>query len=80
VPRLQTVLRKLLVLPIRTYRVILSPLFPPACRFYPSCSAYSEEAVLTHGLVRGSLLAGRRLLRCHPWSAPGVDPVPTVSR
>lgn len=68
------------MLPIRGYRLVLSPLLPPACRFYPSCSEYAEEAVLVHGAVRGFWLAALRLLRCHPWSAAGVDPVPSASR
>jgi putative membrane protein insertion efficiency factor len=68
------------VLPVRGYRVVVSPLVPPACRFYPSCSRYAEAAVLTHGIVRGVWLAMRRLLRCHPWSEIDVDPVPTGPR
>ncbi|MGH8892072.1 MAG: membrane protein insertion efficiency factor YidD [Actinomycetes bacterium] len=66
----------ILVLPIRAYQVVLSPLLGPRCRFYPSCSAYAVEALRTHGPVRGTLLAGRRLLRCHPWNPGGIDPVP----
>jgi len=76
----RTLVRTLAVLPARGYRVAISPLFPPACRFYPSCSRYAEEAVLSHGIVRGGWLAMRRLLRCHPWSEIDVDPVPTASR
>lgn len=68
------------MLPIRIYRLALSPLLPPACRFHPSCSEYAEEAVLVHGMARGLWLAARRLLRCHPWSEPGVDQVPAASR
>ncbi|MCC6763314.1 MAG: membrane protein insertion efficiency factor YidD [Deltaproteobacteria bacterium] len=68
------------VLPIRIYRRVLSPLLPPACRFYPTCSEYAEEAVLVHGAARGAWLAARRLLRCHPWSVAGVDPVPGSPR
>lgn len=69
-------LRRLAVLPIRFYQWVLSPLLPPSCRFTPTCSAYAIEAVLTHGIFRGSWLALRRILRCHPWSAGGYDPVP----
>ncbi|WP_370950487.1 membrane protein insertion efficiency factor YidD [Amycolatopsis sp. cg5] len=65
-----------LLLPIRFYRKVISPFFPPACRFYPSCSAYAVEALTRHGAARGSYLAARRLLRCGPWTPPGRDPVP----
>jgi putative membrane protein insertion efficiency factor len=66
----------LLVLPIRAYQLLVSPLLGPRCRFYPSCSAYAVEALRTHGPLRGTLLAGWRLLRCHPWNPGGLDPVP----
>lgn len=71
---------RLLVLLIRGYQVAISPLLGPRCRFYPSCSAYAVEALRTHGALRGSWLAGRRLLRCHPWNPGGLDPVPPTSR
>ncbi len=58
------------------YKKFVSPLLPPACRFTPTCSEYAREAVLRHGLTRGLALAGRRLLRCHPFHAGGHDPVP----
>lgn len=58
------------------YRIVVSPLLGPRCRFYPSCSAYALEAVQVHGAVRGSWLALRRLSRCHPFHPGGVDPVP----
>jgi putative membrane protein insertion efficiency factor len=61
---------------IRGYRLVISPLLPPSCRFYPSCSAYALEAVQVHGALRGSWLAVRRLSRCHPFHAGGLDPVP----
>lgn len=61
---------------IRLYQLTISPLLGPVCRFYPSCSRYGYEAVRVHGAVRGSYLAARRLLRCHPWNPGGVDPVP----
>jgi putative membrane protein insertion efficiency factor len=66
----------LLVLPIRVYQRVLSPLLGPRCRFYPSCSEYAIEALTTHGPVKGLGLAGWRLLRCHPWNPGGLDPVP----
>lgn len=61
---------------VRGYRFLLSPLLPPACRFHPSCSRYAIEALELHGAWRGSYLAVRRLLRCHPFHAGGHDPVP----
>ena len=61
---------------LRAYRRWVSPLYPPVCRFYPSCSAYALEAVAKHGAVKGSWLAMRRILRCHPFRAGGYDPVP----
>lgn len=65
-----------LVLPIRLYQRFLSPFTPPTCRFRPTCSAYAVEALRTHGLARGLYLSVRRILRCHPFSEPGPDPVP----
>lgn len=59
----------------RTYRAVRS-VFPPSCRFAPSCSEYAEDAIRLHGWMRGSGLALRRLLRCHPWSEGGWEPVP----
>jgi putative membrane protein insertion efficiency factor len=61
---------------LKVYRLVISPLYGDVCRYYPSCSAYALRAVGVHGAVKGSWLAGRRLLRCHPWAAGGYDPVP----
>ena len=61
---------------IRAYQLIVAPILPPSCRFYPSCSHYAAEAVTRHGPRRGLGLALRRLLRCHPWGGNGYDPVP----
>jgi hypothetical protein len=58
------------------YQHLISPLTPPSCRYYPSCSQYAVIAITRHGAVRGSWLAVRRLARCHPWAAGGVDDVP----
>ncbi len=69
-------LKKALLLLIVAYQRLLSPLLPPRCRFYPSCSQYAREALGKHGLGRGLLLTLMRLLRCHPWHPGGIDPVP----
>ncbi|HET9147613.1 MAG TPA: membrane protein insertion efficiency factor YidD [Acetobacteraceae bacterium] len=61
---------------VRLYQLTLSPLMGGQCRFYPSCSAYALEAFASHGAARGAILAGRRVLRCHPWNPGGYDPVP----
>ncbi len=64
---------------IEGYRLLLSPFFGTQCRYYPTCSAYAREAIETHGTARGTWLAVKRVLRCHPWHAGGVDPVPPRS-
>jgi uncharacterized protein len=66
----------LLRLLVRAYQRLVSPLLPPACRFHPTCSAYAATALQRHGALKGSWLALRRLLRCHPFHEGGVDPVP----
>ena len=63
---------------VRAYRYFISPLLPPACRFYPSCSAYAEQALREHGALSGGWLAARRVCRCGPWHSGGFDPVPEV--
>jgi len=60
---------------LRVYKFALSPMFPPACRYVPSCSDYSMEAVERYGAIRGSALAVWRILRCHPFAKGGYDPV-----
>ncbi|HUQ61248.1 MULTISPECIES: membrane protein insertion efficiency factor YidD [unclassified Lentzea] len=67
---------KVALLPVHFYRKFVSPLLPPTCRFYPSCSAYAVEALTVHGALRGTWLTIRRLLRCGPWHPGGLDPVP----
>jgi hypothetical protein len=69
-------MRSVAVALIRCYQLALSPLLPPACRFYPSCSNYALDAVREHGALRGGWLALRRLARCNPWHPGGVDFVP----
>ena len=61
---------------LKVYRLVISPLYGQVCRYYPSCSAYALRAVETHGAIRGSWLAVRRVGRCHPWTPGGYDPVP----
>ncbi len=61
---------------IKFYKIFISPLLPPRCRFYPSCSSYGLEAIQLHGAVKGSYLTIKRLLKCHPFHEGGIDPVP----
>lgn len=69
-------MRWLLIFLVRGYQVVISPLLPPTCRFYPSCSAYAVEALERYGAWRGGKLTLRRLGRCHPFHPGGYDPVP----
>lgn len=61
---------------IRIYQLVISPLFPAHCRYWPTCSAYAGAAVRKHGAVTGAWLGVRRIARCHPWGGSGYDPVP----
>lgn len=65
---------------LRIYKTVVSPLLPPACRFYPSCSNYAIDAIARFGALRGSAMALYRLARCHPWHPGGVDFVPGTER
>jgi hypothetical protein len=69
-------MKTLLIVAIRLYQKFISPLLPPSCRFYPSCSEYACQALAKYGALKGLGLAAKRLLRCHPWHAGGLDPVP----
>lgn len=69
-------MNRLLVGLLRAYQLLLSPMLGQNCRFYPSCSNYAIEALRGHGAARGSLLALRRVCKCHPWNDGGLDPVP----
>jgi putative membrane protein insertion efficiency factor len=69
-------MRASLLFLIALYQRLISPLFGPRCRFYPSCSHYTAEALQKHGIVRGGVLAVRRITRCHPLNPGGYDPVP----
>lgn len=66
-------MRHVVALPIHAYRMLLSPLLGQRCKYHPSCSQYALDALRSYGFVRGSILAGWRLLRCNPWSHGGVD-------
>jgi len=72
----RTLFMWLFLLPIYFYKVAISPLTPPSCRYTPSCSTYAVEAIRKHGPLKGLYLAVRRILRCHPWGGSGYDPVP----
>ncbi|KAB7647972.1 membrane protein insertion efficiency factor YidD [Polymorphobacter fuscus] len=67
---------RVLIVPIRIWQLTFSKLLPPTCRFSPSCSAYTIEALRRHGPLKGLWLGARRLGRCHPWGPSGYDPVP----
>lgn len=69
-------MQKILITLVRAYRYAFSPLLGPSCRFHPSCSAYAEEALASHGARRGLWLTLKRVGRCHPWHPGGHDPVP----
>ncbi len=69
-------MRRLLTGLISLYQLCLSPFLGNRCRFYPSCSSYAKEALEQHGVIKGSLLAVKRLSKCHPWHEGGVDLVP----
>lgn len=69
-------MKKILMIIIKIYQRTISPLTPPSCRFYPTCSHYGLEALETHGALKGSWLAIRRISKCHPFHEGGFDPVP----
>ena len=73
-------MKKLLLSLIRFYRRSISPLFPPSCRFVPTCSEYAMEALAVHGAVKGLILSVWRILRCNPFCRGGYDPVPEKGR
>jgi uncharacterized protein len=68
--------KTVLLLLIRGYQLLVSPLLGNTCRFHPTCSCYTSEAIRRHGALKGLALGGRRLLRCHPFHPGGIDPVP----
>jgi len=72
-------MKQLLIFLINFYRRFISPLFPPSCRFVPTCSQYALEAIKLHGTIKGSCLSLGRVCRCHPFHKGGYDPVPSLS-
>lgn len=72
-------MKAILLFLLRLYQLAISPYLGQNCRFHPSCSDYARQAVGSHGALRGTLLAGRRLCKCHPWHPGGVDPVPPAT-
>lgn len=75
-----TLIRRIATAPIRMYQRWISPLFPPRCRYAPTCSQYALESIEIHGLIKGTILGVWRILRCNPWSYGGVDRVPPPGR
>ena len=69
-------MKKLLILLVRFYQHFISPIFPPSCRYTPTCSVYMIEALQTHGVFKGLYLGIKRILSCNPWGGHGHDPVP----
>lgn len=69
-------MKRVLLLIVKAYQRLISPMFPPTCRFSPSCSQYSYEAISKYGVVRGVWMSIRRIGRCNPWHSGGYDPVP----
>jgi putative membrane protein insertion efficiency factor len=68
-------IKKILIHLIQFYRTWLSPIYPPSCRFYPTCSQYAKEAIQYYGPAKGMMLFLKRILKCHPWHPGGYDPV-----
>ena len=72
-------IRKLFILPIILYQRLLSPMLPSSCRFTPTCSEYTKQAIIKHGIIKGTYLGIKRISKCHPWGSHGFDPVPKKS-
>ena len=73
---MKRIFSSLLIIPIKIYQIIISPLLGPSCRFTPTCSQYAVEAIQKYGPFKGSWLSFKRILKCHPWGESGYDPVP----
>jgi len=68
-------MKRILIAAIKGYQIFISPYLPRSCRYYPTCSVYAKEAIDEFGLIKGTLIAARRVLRCHPFAPGGIDPV-----
>src|SRR5882762_3669486 len=79
-PKLNNVLKRLFIFPIRLYQASISPLLGAHCRHIPSCSQYTIEAIQEWGVVKGIWLGSKRIARCHPWGTSGFDPVPAKNK
>ncbi|MBR5469484.1 MAG: membrane protein insertion efficiency factor YidD [Paludibacteraceae bacterium] len=73
---MKKVLHFCFLLPVYFYQKCISPLFPPSCRYVPTCSQYMVESVKKYGIIRGGWMGVKRIMRCHPWGGSGYDPVP----
>ena len=73
--RIGNFLKRMMIMAIRCYQKFISPLFPPTCRFYPTCSTYFIQALEKYGVLKGSYLGIKRILKCHPWHEGGYDPL-----
>lgn len=74
--KMKNIIRKIFSFPVVLYQYLISPLLPSSCRFTPSCSEYTKEAILKHGIFKGTWLGIKRIARCNPWGGCGYDPVP----
>jgi putative membrane protein insertion efficiency factor len=73
---IKKIIRTIFIIPVKIYQWVISPLFPPNCRFQPTCSNYTIEAIMEWGIFKGGWLAIKRIGKCHPWGPHGPDPVP----
>lgn len=73
---LEIMIKRLLIFLVRGYQLLISPIFPPSCRYWPTCSTYMLQALQKHGAFKGLLMGSARIIRCNPWVKGGVDPVP----
>ena len=74
------ILKAVLIITIKFYRYVVSPMLPRACRYLPTCSDYALEAIKVHGIVQGVMLSFRRILKCHPFGGCGLDPVKKIKK